>query len=315
MKIQLSRSGFKSVCRDGDLKRLRLQFARQHYLLLPGLLDPPLLRLVLERIKNAAYSKRETKVVSEAYIKGSGGAPGILHFLLNSREMFSLIQEITDCGLIGSFSGRVWRMFPGVGHYLNWHDDMVYGRSVALSVNLSSQEYKGGALQIRRRNAGTKIFQVPRLGSGDGVIFQVAPFLEHRVTQVTGQNPRIIFTGWFYSKPKVDLLQRSHFLKSAGRARFAANPALSGNGLAVPPSVVFQKVNEKILLLESDADLCYRLDPVGSRAWELLARAGNLRTVFEAMKKEYRVSPVILRRDLNDLIKKLLGNGLLRSRS
>ena len=39
-------------------------------------------------------------------------------------------------------------------------------------------------------------------GVGDALMFRIAPQYEHRIADVTGQEPRTAFAGWFCSEPE-----------------------------------------------------------------------------------------------------------------
>jgi hypothetical protein len=124
----------------------------------------------------------------------------LMHLLTNDPTFFQLIQRITGCGRIGCFTGRVYRMMQGCGHYDSWHDDVTEDRMLAMSINLSSGTYSGGILQIRDSNSHRLIHQVANVGFGDGIIFRIASSLEHRVTLVDGTAPKTAFAGWFRSQ-------------------------------------------------------------------------------------------------------------------
>ena len=79
-------------------------------------------------------------------------------------------------------------------------------RLVALSVNLTSERYEGGELQIRDAASGEVTAEVGRTAVGDAVIFRIAERLRHRVSPVRGDVPRIAFAGWFKSAPSFRLV-------------------------------------------------------------------------------------------------------------
>ncbi len=54
----------------------------------------------------------------------------MLEFLANSESLFSFIRKVTGCGSIGSFSGRVYRMLPESGHFVDWHTDVIDHRLI-----------------------------------------------------------------------------------------------------------------------------------------------------------------------------------------
>ncbi len=109
----------------------------------------------------------------------------LLHFGTNHPTLFAYIEQITGCGRIEGFQGRIYcrRAMPGKQHYYPWHNDY---RLVGMSINLSPENYAGGILQIRHRLSKQLLSEVANTGFGDGVIFRIASELQHRVTKVEG---------------------------------------------------------------------------------------------------------------------------------
>jgi hypothetical protein len=140
--------------------------------------------------------------------------------LMNDRRLFELVEEITGCGPIGSFTGRLYRMMPQRNDYASWHDDLAYHRLVAISINVSTGAYLGGILQIRNRESGVIISEVQNIQPGDAIVFRLSPDLEHRVTEVSGGVSRTAYSGWFCSQPVFD---RSHIISSADQPS-SSNP-------------------------------------------------------------------------------------------
>jgi hypothetical protein len=199
--LQLTRSGTKFSGTAADLKRLRLEFDRQHWIHLPELIEPGLLQLILCQIDRAnVIAFVHENIGTELCVKDQI-AYSLLTFLTGDPALHRIIQEITRCGSIGCFGGRVYRMVPGEGHYDSWHHDLGDNRLMALSINLSAGVYAGGILQIRDSGSGRIIAEVANTGLGDGILFRLSERLEHRVTQVVGTVPKTAFAGWFRSQP------------------------------------------------------------------------------------------------------------------
>src|SRR5262249_1545601 len=128
---------------------------------------------------------------------------GLLNILLNGRCLLELMQRIIGCGRIGCFLGRVYRLVPGKGHPDAGHTDTGGSRTrlAALSLNLSPKPYAGGFLQFRDAAEKTLLGEVANTGFGDAVLFQLAPCLQHRVSEVEGPMPKTAFAGWYYPEP------------------------------------------------------------------------------------------------------------------
>lgn len=198
--IQLSRSGLRLNAADADLDALAAQFAARHVIQLPSFLDGGLGSLVDERLSRASFRARIENGLEIEDALDDANLAALCHFLLNDRRLFSLIDRLTGCGPIASFTGRVYRRRaatkPGE-HYYPWHDDVSEDRRVAISVNLARVPYAGGHLQLRDAQSHAILAEIANLGRHDAMLFRVSPALQHRVTPVTGQAARTVLTGWF----------------------------------------------------------------------------------------------------------------------
>lgn len=85
--------------------------------------------------------------------------------------------------------------------------------------------------------------------------------------------------------------------------------------VAVSPEVVFQQLDDEIVLLNLKNENYYSLDDVGARMWQLLAEHGEVATVVERLEQEYDTDGATLRRDLLELISRLQEAGLLTTES
>ena len=147
--IQITKSGTNFLASDEDLVLLRAEFGQQHWLLLPGFLDPPLLNLLQLKLDETDYRAvdRQTGVELRpvdctAYLAAE--------LLLNNPKLFRAIELMTGCARMACFSGRIYRRPPTSDYFNRWHSYVTdKGRMIALSINLSVEAYKGGALQIR----------------------------------------------------------------------------------------------------------------------------------------------------------------------
>jgi hypothetical protein len=200
--MQFTKAGTAGLAFKG-LAALRKQFDEQHCVRLPNLLAPDLLDLVRRRIDQADFVERVHEGIgsNKELCLAKGTAPGLLHFFVNSDALFRQIQEITGCPRIGNFSGRVYRFSPGAGHHDAWHSDMSDHRMIAMSINLSTRPYSGGVLQIRDAASKQILYEGTNTGFGDAIVFRLAEYLQHRVSEVEGTHPKTAFAGWFRSEP------------------------------------------------------------------------------------------------------------------
>ena len=148
-----------------------------------------------------SHQKAHSINASELCLTEDNLTSHLLDFLSNDAKLFQIVQHITGCTAIGCFEGRVYRMIPGHGHYDSWHNDMVEQRMVAMSINLSTEVYSGGVLQICEWPSRRILHEVANIGFGDSIIFRLSHHLKHRVTEVAGTVPKTAFAGWFKSQP------------------------------------------------------------------------------------------------------------------
>ena len=201
--IRIGKSGAAFRGLDEGLEDLRTQFDREHYVRLPELFEPELLRFLQTEIERGEFYERihqGIKSNKELCMK-QNGAFGALLLSMNDEKLFRMIEIITRCDRIGCFEGRVYRFVPGQGHHDAWHSDMAEDRLVALSINLGREVYEGGTLQIRDSVSERIISEVRNVGSGDGIIFGLSPRLQHRITEVRGTALKTAFAGWFRARP------------------------------------------------------------------------------------------------------------------
>ena len=83
----------------------------------------------------------------------------------------------------------------------------------------------------------------------------------------------------------------------------------------VPDDVVFRDLSGEAVLLNLDSGIYFGLNPVGTRAWQLMIEHGRLDRVFERLLREYDVPADTLRDDLLDLFEQLSTHGLVRSQA
>ncbi|MEO6060810.1 MAG: 2OG-Fe(II) oxygenase, partial [Thermoflexales bacterium] len=114
--------------------------------------------------------------------------------------------------------GRVYRMAPGEGHFDSWHGDVGQGRQIALSINLGSADYEGGLLQLARSDSDSSdlLAEIANTGAGDALVFRIAPWLRHRVTDIAGTVAKTAYAGWFRTYPDFQTLWHAHFDQESG---------------------------------------------------------------------------------------------------
>ena len=203
MILQINRFDTVLKASEEDLTRIQAEFNEKHCVIFPKLLAPDLLQSVLQGIDQAEFNLTENvnMIAKDIHIGQEDPTNYLMNFLMNNETLSNTVQRVTGCSQFGMYLGRIYRMMPTHDHYDSWHDDLVFNRVAAMSINLTPEPYAGGTVQFRETKSGRIVNEVHNVGLGDAMIFRIAPYLEHRVTPVTGTVPRTAFAGWFESKP------------------------------------------------------------------------------------------------------------------
>jgi 2OG-Fe(II) oxygenase superfamily len=198
--IQTTRQGLAFTGTQADVESLQRCFEREHFLLLKGFLHPEIISLIQPFLARAVYLPSHYEHVGSELRMEPNLAFDTLSFLANDAKLFALVQAITGCASIGSFQGRVYKLIPDPQHNFDWHNDLSEAsRLVAMSINLTEGMFRGGVFQIREARSGRITGEVANAGLGNAVLFGISKDLEHRVTGIEGDTPRISFSGWFKS--------------------------------------------------------------------------------------------------------------------
>jgi hypothetical protein len=81
--------------------------------------------------------------------------------------------------------------------------------------------------------------------------------------------------------------------------------------VAVPQDVLLQELEGETVFLNLDGGRYFGLDEVGTRIWKALTTAESIASAYDVLLAEYDVDPQVLRRDVEDLVEKLVNHGLL----
>jgi hypothetical protein len=194
---------------SGETESARTWFRAHGFLKLRGLIEPRLLGSLLDAIDRTEFRNRVHDGIGVELCAEQGPVSSTLEFLMNDPALAETISSLTECGAIGCFEGRVYRMVPQSDHYDSWHSDVGQDRLIAVSINLGRSPYEGGVLQIRRASDATMLAEVENRTTGDAVIFKVHPSLRHRVGPVEGSEPRTAYAGWYRAAPDFRELLRT----------------------------------------------------------------------------------------------------------
>ncbi len=78
-----------------------------------------------------------------------------------------------------------------------------------------------------------------------------------------------------------------------------------------PPDILMQELEGESVFLHLERGEYLGLDEVGTRMWETLVASESIQAAYESLLAEYDVEPDQLRRDLDELLEKLLEHGLV----
>jgi hypothetical protein len=76
--------------------------------------------------------------------------------------------------------------------------------------------------------------------------------------------------------------------------------------------VVWRDVAGDVVILNVEAGVYFGIDGSGSQMWRELAEHGSVEKTLESLQKQFEVEPDELRRDLDDLLDKLVQKGLVQ---
>jgi 2OG-Fe(II) oxygenase superfamily len=192
------------VC-AGELAVIHEQFQAHNAAVLSGLVGPDTLELVRRRCSDATFLEKDFgTAVGRRGQSADLTTVFAVTLALNREPLLAMLE-----GLLPqpppvphrSITGHVARHRPDASHELYWHDDLQCSeRLLGITVNLGAEPYSGGRFQLRvkanQRITADLVLEAP----GDAFVFAISPALEHRVTPVTGEAARTVFTGWLVAE-------------------------------------------------------------------------------------------------------------------
>jgi len=214
--LQLTRSGIDFSGSESDIERARADFEQQDWVRLPAILDREMWETTQDQLGASNFEEKTTSLYRELNVSNSA-LPFALLLLLNNAQLFRIIEQITGCGHIGCFRGRIYRNLPGTNHHVAWHTDLNKTRLVALTINLNTEPYQGGVLTIREAKTGRILSELTNSGFGDSILFRIDQRLEHRVSDVEGRVAKTALAGWFESGPDYRTLLAEGIARSLGK--------------------------------------------------------------------------------------------------
>ncbi len=88
------------------------------------------------------------------------------------------------------------------------------------------------------------------------------------------------------------------------------------SAITISPDVVFRQLDDEAVLLNLESGVYFGLNDVGARIWQLIERGqdqggATLSDIAAALAGEFAASPAEIEGDLLELIRQLLGAGLV----
>ena len=299
---------------EKDLKEMQDKFNKHHFIKLSNFLEPELLHCIQEGIEKAGFNEGRYMVedgYAADYRLKDKSMDNLLRFLINDENLFQLIQKITNCSKIGSFNGETYRMNPDKNHYDNWHTDNWDNRMISISINLSTDIYSGGILQIRDISSKEIVHEVANIGFGDCIIFRVSPKLEHRVTNVEGKFSKTAFPGWFKSKPNY----RSFFEKETVQFKKSTTTtkltSFEHSAIVANKEFYTRNFKENFLIFNPSNAKCYSLNSIGEKVFNLIQDPISIKEIEDHIQNEYEIDREQCKQDILDLLQDLATNNLI----
>jgi hypothetical protein len=195
--IQLDFGRASGQVTGDELNALRAQFVRCGGIHLPGLLAPLVTDYVRRRCGPATFVPRDLGPLGIQLRCVDAVMETAITLAMNRLPLLELLQQVTARAPIRSIGGHIASLAPDTRQELTWHDDGDdEARVLGLSVHLGGEPYRGGLFQLRTKRDHQMRWDIANTGTGDTIVFTVAPAFEHRVTPVTGTVARTVFAGW-----------------------------------------------------------------------------------------------------------------------
>ena len=183
--------------READVPALRAAFEARRCVLIRSFIEARVLEKIQAQVGVAAFLERAHGTISTELCMERNVCLGLLNFLANDPAVFRFVEQVTGCGALSAFVGRVYRLCADRDHYDSWHADLHAGHQVGMSVNLGAEPFQGGVFEIRRVGTPAALDAIANVGAGDAILFSIADDLEHRVTPMRGAVAKTAFAGWF----------------------------------------------------------------------------------------------------------------------
>ncbi len=83
--------------------------------------------------------------------------------------------------------------------------------------------------------------------------------------------------------------------------------------ISIGDSVLYQELEDEIVLLNMANQEYYGLNDVGAEMWKSLMEAGNVAEAGDRLAAKYAVDDAVIRADLETLVRNLIAAGLVKT--
>jgi hypothetical protein len=87
-----------------------------------------------------------------------------------------------------------------------------------------------------------------------------------------------------------------------------------GKSVIVAPDTLINIIGDEAVLLNLGTEQYFGLDETGASIWQAVTAAQTIQAAYERLLEQYEVDPAELRKDMSELIAKLVANGLVELR-
>jgi hypothetical protein len=81
--------------------------------------------------------------------------------------------------------------------------------------------------------------------------------------------------------------------------------------LSIPDDVIFEKVDDNLVLLSLEGGTYYKLNRAGTRVWALMNELKDLEKVETVLIEEFNGDPAQIKKDVGELLIDLKAHGLV----
>lgn len=183
---------------DEVAARVGAAIQRRRPVVLEGFVDDQLLQLLAPIWSGASFMPSPVDRVGLRSVETPGHAGAALCLALARPEVLRIMESALCGPALTGVAGAIAQFAAGAEERLGWHDDLAEPeRKLAITINLGTAPYQGGAFEFRDLASGAPPFRHVHSTPGEALLFPIGAGLQHRVLPVTGGGPRTVFAGWY----------------------------------------------------------------------------------------------------------------------